>query len=167
MLMRLRRLADSLGSFVAMLLLVALLATVLVGVVTRAFNTPFIWTDEMSRLLMVWLAVIGWILACRRRGHIRVRFFRDLLPARARRLAEVAMQLAVAVFGVLLVWFGRELVIRNVDLQATTLPLSMSWLYLPICLAGLVTTAQAVAEICQHLNGSGPLPTGFSEEPGD
>jgi TRAP-type transport system small permease protein len=152
MLARLRLLADRGSALLAMMLLVALLATVLLGVVTRALNMPLIWTDEVSRLLMVWLAVFGWILACRRRGHIRVRFFRDLLPPRLLRLAEIVMQFGVAVFGILLFWFGRELIFRNIDLQATTLPISMSWLYAPISLAGLVTAAQAIHEFRQHLS---------------
>src|SRR5260370_1440066 len=142
----------------ALALMVALLATVLLGVVTRALNEPLIWTDEVSRLLMVWLAVFGWILACRRRGHIRVRFFRDLLPAKARRLAEIALQLAVALFGLAIVWFGFGLILRNLDLGATTVPISMSWMYAPISLAGLVTAVQAVGEIHEHLRSSGPPP---------
>src|ERR1700730_8802081 len=106
--------ADRLSACLALALMVALLVTVLLGVVTRALDEPFIWTDEVSRLLMVWLAVFGWILGCRRRGHIRVRFLRDLRPRRAWRVAETLMQLAVATFGVLIVWFGAQLVIRNV-----------------------------------------------------
>ncbi|MFI5011930.1 MAG: TRAP transporter small permease [Hyphomicrobiales bacterium] len=149
----------------ALALMVALLGTVLAGVVTRALDEPLIWTDEVSRLLMVWLAVFGWVLACRRRGHIRVRFFRDLLPERARRIAEILMQLAVMLFGVLIVWFGVQLVIRNIDLQATTVPISMSWLYAPICLAGLVTAAQAVGEIREHLRTPRPLPSPGEESP--
>jgi TRAP-type C4-dicarboxylate transport system permease small subunit len=103
---------------------------------------------------MVWLAAFGWILACRRRGHIRVLFFLNLLPPRAWRLAEILMQLAVAAFGALILRFGIELVIRNTDLEATTVPISMSWMYAPICLAGLATAAQAMAEICLHLLAS-------------
>jgi TRAP-type transport system small permease protein len=161
MLARLRMAADRASAFLAMLLLVALLTTVLLGVVTRALDGPLIWTDEVSRLLMVWLAALGWILACRRRGHIRVRFFRDLLPPRLLRLAEAVMQLAVAIFGLLLLWFGRELVVRNIDLQATTLPISTSWLYAPICLAGLITAAQAIGEIWEQLR---PLKTWIAVE---
>src|ERR1700680_4157804 len=104
--------ADRLSACLALALMVALLVTVLLGVVTRAIGEPFIWTDEVSRLLMVWLAGFGWILACRRHGHIRIRFFRDLLPPRAWRIAEIAMQLAVAVFGILILWFGSALVLR-------------------------------------------------------
>lgn len=97
-------------------------------------------------------------LASRRRGHIRIRFFRDLLPPRAWKVAEIAMQLAVALFGVLIVCFGTGLVTRNLDLQATTIPISMSWIYAPISLAGLVTAGQAIAEVCELLRRPAPAP---------
>jgi TRAP-type C4-dicarboxylate transport system permease small subunit len=154
MLIQARVIADRACAAIAAVLLGALLATVLAGVVTRALDDPFIWTDEVSRLLMVWLAVFGWILACRGRGHIRVRFFRDLLPPRAWRVAEIILQLAVALFGALIMWFGYALIIRNIDLEATTVPLSMAWMYAPISLAGMVTAAQAIGEIGELLRPS-------------
>jgi TRAP-type C4-dicarboxylate transport system permease small subunit len=149
----LRHLADRAAAAGAMLLLVALMGTVLLGVVTRAINEPFIWTDEVSRLLMVWLAGFGWILACRKHGHIRIRFFRDLLPPRAWKVAEIAIQLLVAAFGILIIWFGTALVLRNFDLVATTIPIAVAWIYVPICLAGLVTFTQALGEIGELLQG--------------
>jgi TRAP-type C4-dicarboxylate transport system permease small subunit len=151
MLIKACAIADRICAAVAAALLVALLSTVLAGVVTRALSDPLIWTDEASRLLMVWLAVFGWILACRRRGHIRVRFFRDLLPPRARQVAEIILQLAVALFGALIMWFGYGLIIRNIELEATTVPLSMAWMYAPVSLAGMVTAAQAAGEVCELL----------------
>jgi hypothetical protein len=38
-------------------------------VITRALDDPLIWTDEMARLLLVWVAALGWMLATRRRGR--------------------------------------------------------------------------------------------------
>jgi hypothetical protein len=61
-------------------LVVALLTCVSLGVVTREFGAPLIWTDELSRFLMVWLAVFGWVLASRKRIHVRIRYFQNLLP---------------------------------------------------------------------------------------
>ena len=82
-------------------------------------NEPLIWTDEMSRFLMVWLAVVGWMLASRRRAHIRIRFFQDLLPTPRRRVgrdrhpvrASSLLRRAAAGYGV-------GLVERNHDIEA-------------------------------------------------
>ena len=149
MIRRLVHAGDRVATLVACALVVALLACVALGVVTRALNDPLIWTDELSRILMVWLAAFGWILASRRRLHVRIRFFQDTLPPAVRRGVEVVLQLAVALLGALVAWHGVGLVAKNHDLEATTMPISMAWLYVPIVLAGLVTAAQGAVEVAQ------------------
>jgi TRAP-type C4-dicarboxylate transport system permease small subunit len=135
----------------------ALLICVMLGVITRALRDPFIWTDEVSRFLMIWLACFGWMLASRRRAHIRIRFFQNLLPKRAERFSEILIQYAVLVLGALLFWYGIDLVVRNNDLEALTIPISMSWLYAPIVIAGLVTFVQATSEVIENARRSKPL----------
>jgi TRAP-type C4-dicarboxylate transport system permease small subunit len=154
----LRRALDRAVEWIAFGLIGALLVTVMLGVVTRALNDPLIWTDEISRFLMVWLAVFGWLLASRRRAHIRIRFFHDLLPKCAWRVWEIALQAAVALLGVLLAGYSVALVTRNLDMAALTVPIAMAWMYVPMVLAGLLTVAQAIGEIVEHLRQPDPLP---------
>ena len=138
---------DKATAFVACVLVAALLVCVSLGVVTRAVGAPLIWTDEFSRFLMVWLAVFGGILASRKRLHVRIRYFQDLLPTRAHRAVELAIQFAVTLFGVLICAFSVGLVNKNLDLEATSLPISMSWMYVPMVLAGVVFAVQGAREI--------------------
>ena len=145
---------DRLAALLACALLIGLLGCVTLGVVTRAANDPLIWTDELSRFLMVWLAAFGWILASRRRIHVRIRYFQDKLPARAYAATERAIQLAMIVFGALIAWYGVGLTIKNHDLEATTLPISMSWLYVPLLLAGIVTAVQGMIELLESWRGA-------------
>ena len=136
-----------------------LLVCVVLGALTRTLNDPLIWTDEVSRILMVWVAAFGWMLVSRRRVHIRIRFFHDLLPRRLHWLAEILIQCAILILGVLLFFYSIELVVRNHDLQALTVPVSMSWLYLPMVFAGLLTAGQAgveVVEVLRHANTQPP-----------
>ena len=142
---------DRAAAVVACALVVALLICVSLGVVTRELNAPLIWTDELSRFLMVWLAVFGWILASRKRIQVRIRYFQDRLPARAGKAVEIAIQAALATLGTLIAVYSVGLVIRNHDLEATTLPLSMSWMYAPMVLAGALTAVQALAELVEAL----------------
>ena len=145
------KLFDRLMEGLAAVLIVALLVTVSLGIVTRAFGEPLIWTDEVSRFMMLWVAVTGWILASRKRAHIRIRFFHDLLPPPAWRSAEIVMQLAMAVLGLLILHYSVHLVTVNWDLEATTVPLSMGLLYVPMLLAGLVTALQGLAELVDNI----------------
>jgi TRAP-type C4-dicarboxylate transport system permease small subunit len=142
---------DKASAFVAGAIVVALLVCVALGVVTRALGEPLIWTDELSRFLMVWLAVFGWIVASRKRIHVRIRFFQERLPRSAHRGVELAIQAAMTVFGALVAIYGASLIGKNFDLEATSLPLSMAWMYAPLPLGGAITALQGIAEMMEAL----------------
>jgi TRAP-type transport system small permease protein len=142
---------DQAAAFVSCVLVVALLGCVSLGVITRTLGAPLIWTDEFSRFLMVWLAVFGAILASRRGLHVRIRFFQDLLPARAHKAVELAIQIAVTLFGAMICVYSVGLVRKNLDLDATSLPISMSWMYVPMVLAGAVFALQGARDVVEVL----------------
>ena len=148
---------DRTAAFVCCALVTALLVCVSLGVVTRALGAPLIWTDELSRFLMVWLAVFGWIVASRKRIHVRIRFFQDLLPKRGHKATELAIQTAVTLFGVLIAVYSVGLIGKNYDLEATSLPISMAWMYAPMVLAGAITAAQGASELIQVLRRLPPV----------
>jgi TRAP-type C4-dicarboxylate transport system permease small subunit len=149
---------DRAATFAACALVLALLGCVALGVVTRALGQPLIWTDELSRFLMVWLAVFGWVLASRKRIHVRIRYFQDLLPARAHTTVERVFQLTLTVFGVLIAWYGVGLVGKNHDLEATSLPIAMAWMYVPMVLAGVVTAMQGASDVVATFGRSRAAP---------
>lgn len=155
---RLGWLFDRFVEAVGCLLLVALLTSVTLGIVTRAGDDPLIWTDELSRFLMVWLAGFGWIVSTRRRGHVRIRFFHDLMPSRAWRATELLVQLGMAALGAVVAWCGWYLVGRNSDLDATTLPVSMAWMYVPLIPAGVVTLMQGLWEAAEQVQRRPEIP---------
>ncbi|WP_158747449.1 TRAP transporter small permease [Acidisphaera sp. L21] len=144
------RIFDRALEAVACTLLFVLLVTVLLGVITRATGEPLIWTDEGARFVMVWLASFGWMIAGRRRAHVRIRYFQDLLPPALHRGTEVVIQLAMVALGCALAWYGVYLVRRNQDLEATSLPISMAWLYIPMIPAGLLMAVQGVAQAIER-----------------
>jgi TRAP-type transport system small permease protein len=140
---------DRVTAFMACALVIVLLTCVALGVITRGLRDPLIWTDELSRFLMVWLAVFGWLLASRKHIHVRIRYFQDLLPPRWHAIVETVFQVALTLFGVLVTWYGIGLVGKNWDLEATSLPIAMAWMYVPMVLAGVVTALQGLAEVAE------------------
>jgi len=142
---------DRAAAFVCCGLVTALLGCVSLGAASRTLGQPLIWTDELSRFLMVWLAVFGWIAASRKGLHVRIRFFQGLLPPRAQRATEIVIQASLTLFGVLVAGYGAGLLGKNADLEATTLPLSMAWMYAPMVLAGAITAAQGASEVVEAL----------------
>lgn len=148
--------ADGVLHAVAAVLVVALLATVTAGIVSRGLNHPLSWTDELAGFLMVWLACAGWMIATRRRAHIRIRFFQDKLPRVPWRVTESAIQCALALFGGVVAWNSVHLVRTNSDIEAMALPVSVAWMYAPLLPAGLMTLVQALLDLRATLRGDPP-----------
>lgn len=132
-------------------LLVALFVTVLLGIVTRAFNEPLTWTDEAARFLMVWLACAGWIIAGRQRAHVRISFFLDRVPHGLRRGTNLVILVALTVLGSIVAWFGMVIVLRNLDMEANSLPVSAAWLYAPIVPAGVALVLQSLVQLREEV----------------
>src|SRR6187402_3897008 len=57
----------------AALLVVAEIVILFIGVVARyGFHRPLIWSDELSSILFLWLAMLGAAVAFRRGEHMRM-----------------------------------------------------------------------------------------------
>jgi TRAP-type transport system small permease protein len=141
------RLVDTILSWIAGALVVALLAVVTAGIVTRAMNSPLAWTDEAAGYLMVWLASFGWMIATRRHAHICINFFANLLPGRGRAGLDVLLTASSAVFGAVVVGTGFYQLLANLDIEAMAMPISQAWLYAPLVGAGTMTLLQGLADL--------------------
>jgi TRAP-type transport system small permease protein len=152
---RASRFVDGMLRWVAGALVVALLLVVTAGIVTRAANQPLSWTDEAAGYLMVWLAAFGWMLATRRGAHIRIGFFSDFLPIRARAALDGLLRALTAAFGALVVLTSLLQIRANLDIEEMALPIYTAWLYPPLVPAGALTLAQALAEMVTAVRRDG------------
>jgi tripartite ATP-independent transporter DctM subunit len=96
------------------------------------------WTEEISLILMVWLAMLGSGLAVRAGEHLSVDVLTRQLPMRARRWLERIVWLGVAGFGGYLVLFGIELAQRTMRQTMSATQLPVGWMYLGIPVGGLL-----------------------------
>src|SRR3712207_550664 len=94
--------ADRLLRWSAVVLLLTLLASVIIGVISRQLNAPVAWSDELAQYLLVWTAFVGWIIASRRRAHIRITVFADRLPAPLGLALELLTQGLIVLFALIL-----------------------------------------------------------------
>lgn len=156
-----RRAADTGTRAAAFLLLMALLGCVVAGVVSRQLGAPIPWTDEAAQYLLVWTGFTGWILAVRKRSHIRIDVLVDRLPESPRRLAEIAIQLCVMALATAMLLYGPVLIERNLDVSWISVPLSAALLYIPVPIAAAAVFAQAIAQILEAVRG--PVPSTATE----
>ena len=138
------RLIDRCIVFIALPCTALLLLVVMTGVIFRALGNPLSWTDEASGYLMVWCACFGWMGVTRKASHIRIRFFIDLFPIASRRFIGAVTELSIALLGAIIAVKSSHLVYVNLDVEATSLPISSSLLYFPLIPAGLIIVMQAI-----------------------
>src|SRR4051812_43928474 len=87
-------------------LMVILAVEVTVGVVFRAAGHSLIWYDEVASVLLAWLTFYGAALASFKRAHIGCPELVDALPWRLRRAFNIAAEIIVIAFFLLLGWVG-------------------------------------------------------------
>lgn len=97
------------GSFFETVLLVALLSSMMllaVGqiVMREVFSTGFVWADELIKLMVLWLAMVGSIAACRDNRHIRIDALSHVLPRLAVEITRAVVDIFAAVVCGVIAW---------------------------------------------------------------
>ena len=122
-------------------------ACVLAQVVFRYFlGDPLVWSDELARYLFIWCSFLGWVIAARRRSHLSVSIVQERLASRGRGLLALVGAAAATVFAALLVYYGVQIAARNLDVETTSLAVSMGAVYAVVPAAALAVLFHAVAD---------------------
>ena len=104
---------------------------VFVNVIARfIFNSPLAVADEMSCYLFVLMSFMGTAIAARRKAHLGLTIVTDKLSPSAARKVQVLMYLVAAVFCLLIVVFGIEMVMSQYALGQETATMQWpEWIY--------------------------------------
>ncbi len=135
-----------------------LVFSVLWGVVTRfVFDNQASWTEELARMLLIWVTLIGSSLAFAGHSHLGVDILARSLDPAARRLLAVLSQLMVLFFAVVILGQGGWAIVKDTYASGQVLAamgISRAWVYVVVPISG-VTTAYFTLEtllklVCGH-----------------
>ena len=148
------------GRAIETTLLVGMLTAMMVLAVSQivmreVFNTTgFVWADGLIRLIVLWLALVGSIAACRENRHIRIDALSHILPDKAIRIVRIGVDLfAAIVCGILAVQAWRYLQI-DIEYEVKVLVDTPAWIahsIMPVAFAlisyrFLIATAQQLRD---------------------
>jgi TRAP-type C4-dicarboxylate transport system permease small subunit len=142
-------------------LMVALAAEVTLGVVYRSVGAALIWYDEIASHMLAWLTFYGAALASVKRAHIGCPELVDAMPWRARRLFNIAAQVLVVAFFLLLGYVGASILpILATDalVSLPSVPMSVVQSVIPISSA-LIVLAEG-AYLVELWRARGPADAG-------
>lgn len=153
--LKLKSLFSTLLAWVSVILFAVLVCVTLWQVFSRqVLNDPATWSEELSRLLFVWLAFSGSALLFAERGHIAVEFLARRFPPGIQRGFSVFAQVIVVFFAVVaMVWGGILASSIAWEQSMTALPFTLGWVYLIIPITGVFIAFFALVDLVEIATG--------------
>lgn len=124
-------------------LFLILVVDVLWGVGSRyLFGTQASWSEELARLLMVWLVLLGSALVCREERHLGLDVIVRSWPPETQRWGRLFVYLVVIVFSAMVLTLGGFHLVQERFTAGQTLPalgIAKAWFYFALPVSGVLT----------------------------
>ena len=116
-----------------------LIVPVTLQIISRytALIPSWIWTEELSRFLFIWMVMLGAMIGVREGSHFEVDVWPELKP-KAGALLRIVSNLFVLVFALVFVWWGIEFVRFGWNQHSELAELPMPFIFLAWPVAGAV-----------------------------
>ncbi|MFZ0449773.1 MAG: TRAP transporter small permease [Desulfatiglandaceae bacterium] len=118
---------------------------------------PVPWSEEAARYLMIWLGMMGSVVALRKGRHIGVTALVDALPVRISRVLICVVRLSMIGFMGIIAWEGVGLAIFNYPQLSAAMEITMMIPYMAVPVGAIMMTVDLIAEILHELF---PTPVG-------
>ena len=115
-----------------------LIVPVTLQIVSRytALIPAWIWTEELSRFLFIWMIMLGAMIAVREGTHFIVDFVPDLAH-RPTAALQIVANLCILAFALVFVWWGIQFVRFGWDQSSELAELPMPFIFLAWPVAGV------------------------------
>jgi TRAP-type C4-dicarboxylate transport system permease small subunit len=146
----------------ALKILVASLMAMMVVVVTwqvlsrYVMSDPSPWTEEVARMLLIWVGLLGGAFAYREKSHLGIDLLAQKLGPRGKKRLSIFADLCCGLFALtVLVIGGSALVQLTWQLHQTTavLGIPMAWVYIALPLSGLLVAWYSMIAILDYQDG--------------
>ncbi|MDY5055857.1 MAG: TRAP transporter small permease [Bullifex sp.] len=132
---------------VAVILFNVILLSLFWQAVSRKIGTPSSWTDEMSRLLFVWMGVLGCHIAQRENIHVRIDAILLSLPKKIQLVIEAVTDVVMIALLSMIFYYTFSIVQRKSFTPLVTLGIGESWLYGAMFLWTALTILEMIAQL--------------------
>jgi len=97
-------------------------------VLREVFDTGIIWADELVRLVVLWLAVMGAIAACREDRHIRIDALSHLFSDNVISGIRIVVDLFAAGVCAVIAWHAYRYLQLEIEFEDTVLVDTPAWM---------------------------------------
>ncbi len=139
-----------------MLVTAFLVIDVVWGVFTRyvlGHQSP--WTEELAKMLLVWVALLGASIGFIRNSHLGVDYFVNKLSEKWRTIGQLVVYLLVAFFAsVVLIYVGYRLVTLTLTTSqpSPALHIEMGYVYLALPISGFFIVIFSIETMIEQIS---------------
>jgi TRAP-type C4-dicarboxylate transport system permease small subunit len=152
---RISNYANQLTHWTVIVLTIVMTISVLVQITARnIFNCSFVYLEELSRYLLVWVTFLGAAIAYKAECHLGVLFFLKMLPAKLRMVTVfIANMLSLSFFWGLL-YYGLMIASLTMHQQSIQMRIPMGIIYSVIPISGGLMVLHALCKLGESLANS-------------
>lgn len=137
------------------IMFIGLFLTVLAQLVLRVFfNGGFVWTEELSRLFLMYACFAALPRVLKRREELKLTMFIDRLNYKSKQIFDIVVQVISIIAFIFMIYWG----IKTVQFQSSNimaaLRFSMGWMYIafPLSMAGgVIRAVQMIVEDIKNI----------------
>ncbi len=113
-------------------LLLLIMSLVFVSAMTRFFNYPLNWAQDICLIAFAWMIFLGSDIAVRGPGLIGINIFVKHFPKALQKTLDIVFKIAIMCFLCVLIYYGAEMVVSGWARRISTLNISYSWVTLSV-----------------------------------
>ena len=122
---------DKLEEYIGGSLFVVIFAILVLQVFFRqVIRTPLVWSEELARLIFVYVAMLGISIGIRKQSHIFIDFLFTRFSPVVQKVIFTISQIIIFACIICMGWFGKYLVAKKWIFEIVTLNVSSGWMYL-------------------------------------
>ncbi|PJI85382.1 TRAP-type C4-dicarboxylate transport system permease small subunit [Yoonia maricola] len=110
----------------------------------------YLWTEELSTFIFVWIVMIGSMVAVWDGTHFDVRVIPDAMSPLLRLLQNAFVHIAILFFGVLFAYYGLEYVEFGNNQRSVMMRANLAITYVSVPIAGVMWTVFSAYRIWEE-----------------
>jgi TRAP-type C4-dicarboxylate transport system permease small subunit len=137
----------SLGIFV-----IAVSLVVFIQIIFRYFlNYSLGWTDELAKILFVWISLLGAAVCVKRAQHYSFPVLSSRLGRRGNSLLHILVTLLVITFCIFFTWYGYKSFLQSFKQSLIVMQISWAWVFVVVPISGILMCNYSIPFLVKHM----------------
>lgn len=128
--MKVKEFFDQFEERVGAVLFIAIFAILVAQIVSRQIlNSPLVWSEELAKLLFIYVGMLGVSIGVKRDQHVMIDFLYNKLNPKLMKIVFTIIQILILISIIALIFLGYRLFMRKIRFEMIALKISAGWMY--------------------------------------